>query len=278
MIFLGQKGGKGMEELHVSQQLGIISTNLDTIAEELKEQMSEYKDYVVTQETIASDKKVLADLRKLKKSMEDARKSVKSEWEKPYKDFESRYKEVLALVEEPINMIDAQLKLFEEDRAAAKKEYVKKLYEENIGELERFLPFDTIFNPKWTNASTKDQDILFELSEKKLRVETDLEAINALDSEIYDEVIEAYIRSGNNLASAIQRNNQYIADKNRTVEQIKESVKEEEAEKKTDAMTSFNDMIELVKTVKFIVSKSDEEDVENLLKLSGIQFSKVEEG
>ena len=267
-----------MEELHVSQQLGIISTNLDAIATELKEQMSEYKDYVVTQDSITADKKVLADLRKLKKSMEDTRKMVKSEWEKPYKDFESRYKEVLALVDEPIEAIDAQLKLFEEDRIAAKKEHVRQLYEENIEDLERFLPFISVFNSKWTNASTKDQDILFELSEKKLKVKNDLEAIKALNSEIYDEVVEAYISSGNNLAAAIQRNNQFIADKQRTVEQIKENAQAEEKKSKPDAMTTFNDMIELVKTVKFIISKSDAEDVENWLKLSGIAYNKVEEG
>ena len=264
-----------MEELHVSQQLGIISTNLDAIEKELKEQMSEYKNYVVTQDSIVSDKKVLAELRKLKKTMEDARKSVKAEWEKPYKDFETRYKEVLELVDKPINEIDSQLKLFEEDRIAAKKEHIKELYTENIDGLERFLPFDTIFNPKWTNASTKDQDIVYDISEKKLKVTTDLDALNALGSEIYDEVIETYIRSGNNLASAIQRNNQWIADKTRTVEQIKETAKEE-PKPKAEAMGTLNDMVTLTKTVTFIVSKDDEESVENLLTLSDISYRKIE--
>lgn len=266
-----------MEKLHVSQELGVIKTNLDTIATELKTQMDEYKDYVVTQDSIAADKKVLADLRKLKTSLEDARKNVKAQWEQPYKDFETKYKEVLALVEVPIKEIDAQLKLFEEERALAKKGHVRELYDDNIEDLERFLPFDTVFNPKWLNATAKDQDVLYELSEKKLKVKTDLDALKALGSEIYEEIIETYIQSGNNLAAAIQRNNQFIADKARTVEQIKENAKEE-IKPKAEAMGTLNDMVNSTKTVHFIISKADEEEVENLLTLSGVSYRKIEEG
>ena len=264
-----------MEELQVSQKLGVISTNLDVLEKELKERMEDYKDYEVTQDSITSDKKVLADLRKLKDSMETARKNVKSEWEKPYKDFETRYKKVLELVEKPINEIDSQLKFYEEKRKASKKEHIKALYDENIDGLERFLPFDSIFNSKWLNASTKDQDILYEISEKKLKVKTDLEAIKALGSEIYEEVEDSYIKSGNNLAAAIQRNNQWMADKARTVEQIKENTKEE-VKPKAESMGTLNDMVNLTKTVTFIVSKEDEEDVENLLNLRLISYRKVE--
>lgn len=264
-----------MEEFQVSQQLGVISSNLDDIETELKAKMEDYKDYEVTKDTITADKKVLADLRKLKTSMEDARKKVKSEWEKPYKDFEAKYKAVLALVEEPINEIDSQLKAFEEQRAAEKKLHVREIYDDNIEDLERFLPFDTIFNSKWLNASTKDQDIVYDISEKKLKVKTDLDAIKALGSEIEEDVIDAYVKAGNNLATAIQRNNQYIADKNRTVKQMEEK---KETKPVAEAMGTLNDMVNLVKTVHFIVSKDDAEDVENLLTLSGFSYRKVEEG
>lgn len=264
-----------MLELQVSQQQGEIKTNLDTIANELKEKMAEYKDYEVTKDTITNDKKVLADLRKLKDAMESARKGLKAEWEKPYKDFEDRYKKVLALVDEPIELINTQLKKFEDERKAEKMEHIKDIYNENIEDLERFLPFDNIFNQKWTNASTKDQDIIYDISEKKLKVKTDLDAIKALGSEITEDIIETYINTGNNLASAIQRNNQYIADKNRTVKQIEEEKKEPKPA--AEAMGALNDMVNLVKTVHFIVSKEDAEEVENLLNLSGVSYRKIEE-
>lgn len=272
-----------MLDLQVTQKPGLITTNFKDIEESLKEDLKGYKGVIVTQDTIKISKKELAELRKRREAIEDARKAVKKEWMEPYTEFETRCKDLVGMVDEVINEIDSQLKVFEEERIAAKKEHVREIYEENIDGLEKFLPFDSVFNPKWTNASSKDQDVLYELSEKKLKVKTDLEAITALGSEIHEELLETYIRSGNNLAAAIQRNNQFIADKNRAVEQIKESEKEASAKKeaepapKEEAMGALNDMVNLTKTVTFIVSKEDSEDVENLLGLSGISFRKIEE-
>lgn len=267
-----------MLDLQVTQNPGLISTNFKEIETALKEHLETYKGIVVTQDSIKKSKKDLAELRKLKESIEDARKGVKAEWMAPYNEFETKCKELVGLVDVPISEINTQLKQFEEDRVAAKKAHVKEIYDECIEDLERFLPFDSIFNPKWTNASAKDQDVKFDISEKKLKVKTDIDAIKALHSEIYEEIIETYIRSGNNLASAIERNNQYLADKTRTVEQIKENAKTEEVKPKADAMGALNDAVNLTKTVTFIVSKADAEDVENLLVLSGISYRKVEEG
>ena len=264
-----------MLDLQVTQNPGSISTNLTEIETALKEHLQGFNGVVVTQDTIKESKKDLAELRKLKDSIEDARKKVKKEWMQPYTEFEGRCKELVSLVDEPINAIDTQLKQFEEDRIAAKKEHIKELYNENIGSLERFLPFDLVFNPKWTNATSKDQDVLFDLSQEKLKVKTDLEAIDALDSEVRDEAIEAYIRAGNNLTAAIQRHNQYLADKNKVVEQVKETAPEE-IKPKAEAMGTLNDMVNLTKTVTFIISKDDAEDVENLLKVSGISYRIME--
>lgn len=269
--------GTDMFDLQVKQKAGTISTNFEEIESALKEHLNDYKGIVVTHESIKEDKKDLSDLRKLRESIEDARKSVKKEWMKPYTEFESKCKVLVSMVDEPIEIIDSQLKKFEEARIAAKKEHIREIYDDNIEDLERFLPFDSVFNPKWTNASTKDQDIIYDLSEKKLKVKTDLDAINALGSEITEEVINTYIKTGNNLAMAIQRNNQFLEDKNRTVNQIKENAKEKESIKK-ESMGALNDMVNLTKTVTFIVSKSDAEEVENLLTLSGVSYRKVEEG
>ena len=200
---------------------------------------------------------------------------IKKEYNKPLDDFENEVKTVLEVIDKPINMIDGKLKLFEENRIAAKKEHIKELYNENIGSLERFLPFDSVFNPKWTNATSKDQDVIYDLSEKKLKVKTDLEAISALNSEIFDDLLDVYVNSGNNLTAAIQRHNQYLADKNKVIEQVKETAPEE-IKPKAEAMGTLNDMVNLTKTVTFIISKDDAEDVENLLKVSGISYRIME--
>lgn len=232
-----------MEELKVSQQLGVINTNLDSIKTELEKYLEDYKDYTVTQDSISADKKVLADLRKLRTSLEDARKQTKKEWEKPYKEFELKYKDVLALVDEPIVLINRQLELFDEAREAEKLEHCKEIYLESIGEYYEYLPFENVFNKKWLNATTKDRDIQYDLSEALTKVRSDLDVIQSLGSEITDELIIAYKKAGNDLKAAIQKNNDYNAAK----KLAEEKVKEETAKKVEEAPVEEEKSVELPK-------------------------------
>jgi hypothetical protein len=268
-----------MEELKVSQQSGVITTNLETIERGLKEYLKDYEGYVVTQDSITDDKKVLADLRKLQKSLDDARKSVKKEWEKPYKEFEEKCKKVVALVDEPINLISQQLKMFDEQRALEKLEHVKEIYAEAIGDLDEYLPFEKVFNEKWLNVSTKEKDIQFDISEAKTRVISDLDILKSLNSEIEEELIKVYKANDNNLASAIQRNNQYMQDKARVQarnEEVKtEEKKAEEERPQSEAVKELNDLVEMVKTVHIIVSKDDLQAALNALDFSEIKYQVI---
>lgn len=256
-----------MDELKINQQAGVIDTNLDAIEAEIKAKMEDYKDYLVTEDTIASDKKVLADLRKLLKSLNDARIATKKQWLEPFDEFESRCKAVQALVEEPINLINEQIKLFDEEKKAAKQAHVKELFEANLQGYERFFSFDKVIadNPKWLNLSSKDQDVLFDLNGIVLKVKNDIEAIKALGSEIEEDCITAYINSNNNLSVAIQRNQQYLSDKAKVVEQVKEEkpvepVKEPVKEEKK------------VDTAKIIVSIGDLPQVKETLDFMGVKY------
>ena len=94
-------------------------------------------------------------------------------------------------------------------------ERIKKaieLYEETIGEYAEYLPFDSVFDPKWLNATAKDKDIEYDISEKKTRVISDINVIKSLKSEIENELLEIYKSKGNTLAAAIERNQQIISD------------------------------------------------------------------
>ena len=257
-----------MDELKINQQAGVISTNLDEIEAEIKAKMEEYKDYLVTEDTVASDKKVLAELRKLLKSLNDARIATKKQWLEPFEEFEARCKSVQALVEEPINLINDQIKLFDEEKKLAKQEHIKELFEANLQGFDRFFSFDKVIaeNPKWLNLSTKDQDILFDLNGMVLKVKNDIEAIKALGSEIEEDCITAYIKSNNNLSVAIQRNTQYLSDKAKVVEHVKE-------EKVTEPVKEEPKSYDYA--VKIVISKENLEQVKELLDFSNIQY-KVE--
>lgn len=269
-----------MDNLKIEQQQGLITTNLDAIEAEIKEKMADYKDYLVTEDSIKADKKVLADLRKTKKELDDARKEVKKAWLEPYEQFEERCKAVIALVDEPINLINNQLKLFDEERVAKKREHIKELYDEVMEKqgLERFLSFDKIYDPKWDNVSTKDQDILFDIDGMVLKIKNDLVAIRALNSEIEDECIETYIRFNNDLSMAIQRNSQYLADKQKIAEQAKEVANpepESEVAEETPKSAGLQQLDDLAKSIRmhhFIVSEADAEEVREMLNFANITF------
>lgn len=252
-------------ELKVNQQNGVINTNLDAIEAEIKEQMKEYEDYLVTEDSIKDDKKVLADLRKTKTALDNARKDVKKAWLQPYEEFEERCKSVISLVDDKINLINDQLKLFDEERVAKKFEHIKDLYDENIKGLEKFLPFEKVVeaNPKWKNVTYTDQDILYDLSGMVLKVKTDLSAIKALGSEIEDECIRTYISFNNDLSMAIQRNSQYLSDKAKVVEQNKEVSK---------PMKQLDDLAKTIRMHHFIVSEADAEQVRDMLGFANITF------
>lgn len=276
-----------MEELKVTQQQGIINANLDEIENEIKKQMEDYKDYVVSETTLKADKKVLADLRKLKTSLDDSRKEVKKAWLVPYEQFEERCKSVIALVDAPINLINDQIKMFEEEKKLAKVEHIKELYVENIQDLERFLPFEKVMeaNPKWLNASTKDGDITYDLSGMILKIKNDLTAIHALNSEIEQECIDTYANFGNDLSMAIQRNSQYIADKQRIEQAQKEvetkepevEIKEPEVETKEQTpIEQLDDLAKMVRTAKIIVSVDDLPQIKEMLDFAEIKYQVME--
>lgn len=297
-----------MEELKVVQQAGVINTNLDSIEAEIKEQMAEYKDYVVTEDSVKTDKKVLADLRKLEKDLNKARIATKKEYMKAFDEFEGRCKSVIALVSEPINLINSQIELFDEEKKLEKVKHIKELYADNIKDLEKFLPFEKVMkaNPKWTNASTKDSDILFDLNGMILKIKNDLTAIHALNSEIEQECIDTYANFGNDLSMAIQRNSQYIADKHKIEQAQKEAIEQatndnRQAETKVETKepevetkevtenvveevktatenvsplegTNLDEMVQKTKTAKIIVSLEDLEQVKQTLNFMGISF------
>lgn len=274
-----------MDELKVQQSNGSITTNLDVIEAELKEKMAEYKDYVVSENTVKKDKSVLADLRKLRASLDDSRKEVKKLWLEPYTKFEERCKTVIALVDEPIDLINTQIKMFDEEKKLQKIEHIKELYAENIQGLERYLPFEKVLeaNKKWTNVSTKDSDIVYDLNEMVLKIKNDLCAIRALGSEIENECIDAYVNFGNNLSMAIQRNSQYLSDK-AVLEEKARNTTEPEKDLVNDPVnvtqnplegTLLNEFVEQTKTVKIVIAESDLQQVENILSFSDIKYQVI---
>lgn len=251
-----------------------IESNLTEIETQLREVADSYKGIIVTEDTIKDSKKDLADLRKIRTSIEDARKEVKKQWEVPYKEFESKCKNLLAICDEPIEEINKQLTDFELQRVLEKHDHLVALYNENIGEYAEYLPFDNVYKKQWDNATYKDKDIIYDISEAVTKVRGELAIIKGLHSDIETELLEIYKANGNNLALAIQRNSNFISDMQTVKDKIRDE--QEQTKPKAEAMGELNNIVNAFRTVSFIVSKDDAESVEGMLSLAGISYRKVD--
>ena len=251
-----------MEELQIqiSNTLGEITTNFAEIEANLKKDLENYKGIVVTEDTVKESKKDVAELRKKRTEIEDRRKEIKKAWNEPYVAFENDCKRLLALIDVPINEINSQIKEFDDKRKEEKLSHLHELFDEHIGEYGDYLTFEGVFNEKWLNVSTKDTDVLFDLSEKITHIRTDLDAIKALNSEIEDEVIAAYKNSGNSLAIAIKKNSDYLAAKALAEKKLAEEAKKEEVKQPeepfmnppVEAAPSFTFRIEGEENIKLV--------------------------
>ena len=219
-------------DIQTQQQLGTISFNYDELMEYVEEQVAPYRNMVVTEDSIKSGKEVAARLNNMAKDLNKRRIEAQKIWMGPFDEFKAHIDEAIKTLDEGRTEIKKQLDAFEEKRIAERQEELHKLYADNVKGYEEYVSYESVFKPQWINKSAKDQEIIYDISEAVAKVETDLSAIRALHSEIEEECIEAYKKTGN-LAAAIQKNSDFLSAKKIVETTIREEIKKE-AESKTE--------------------------------------------
>ena len=154
-----------------------------------------YANVVYSDEQMKEAKADRAKLNSMKKAISDRRILVKKEIMKPYEQFEEEVKEVTALIDEPIQMIDNQIKEYEEQVKAEKKEKIKSAYDENIGDLGEDLPFERVFDSRYLNTTFTLSKALAEVKEKIEKFRMDLETIDGLSSKHKLNVRDIYVQT-----------------------------------------------------------------------------------
>lgn len=139
--------------VQVKGNIGTIDDNLDMVEVSIREKIKEYAAVVITEDSVKDGKKFLADIRKEKKALDDERKAIKSQWMAPYEAFEKRAKKIISLYDEPVNIINEQLKDFEDQRKEMKKQEIAGIYDFVKGDFEDWLPLSRIYNAKWENTT-----------------------------------------------------------------------------------------------------------------------------
>ena len=219
----------------------VISGNFEELQTELQNMMTAYAGLEVTEGNIPERKKDVATLRKIKAAIDDKRKTAKKAYEKPFKAFEDKCKRLTGIIDAEISRINKELSVYEQKRIDEKWVIIHKLYGENIGELENFIPLEQIFCDRWLNKTCSENDIVSDIQQAKVKVRTDLDAINDLCDGYIDECIAAYKKGGNQLQAAVARYNDLKSARERAeadmkMEEVKPLPTVEEFRKKMAAI------------------------------------------
>ena len=221
--------GIKMDELmlNIKQNPGVIELNFDEIEAALDAKLEEYKGAVFTEESKTIAKKEVAGLRKFKEKFEDARKNVKREWMKPYDEFESRMKRLTAKIDEPINLIDAQIKEFEEKRKRERRGEIRGIYQELIGDMEDYCSLERIYDPKWENATTKIKAVRESIAQAVENTRMAVSTISGMQSDAVEKALEIY-KESLDMAMAISYINSYERQKAEIMQREEERRRREE--------------------------------------------------
>ena len=218
-----------MQEINlvVEQQQEVINTNFDEIRARLSEGLEEYKNMVFTEDTKKEAKETVASLRKLKTAVDGERKRIKKDYMAPYDTFDAQVKDLTKLIDELINLIDGQIKAFEQKRLEEKRELIQGIYEGVMDchkEASEFVPLDRIYDTKWENATTTKKAITEAIIQRVQAVEKDLATIREMESEFEDKGIEIY-KVSLDLSDAIATMNRYQKQKEEILRRQEEEAK-----------------------------------------------------
>lgn len=231
--------------VEVKKNIGTIEDNLDVVEASIRQKLAEYAQVVITQDSVQDGKDLLADIRKEKKSLDDERKAIKKAWMKPYDLFEARAKKIIDLYDEPVELINSQLKAYEEDRKVAKRKDIKKIYEfvsKENAEIADWLPLEKIYDTKWENATCKDKTIREAMEMAFSQIKVSISTIQSMQS-VWEEDALNVLKDTGSLQLAIEKISSLTKQAERIEEAKEEAKRTKEARKAELEATRAEDKI-----------------------------------
>ena len=186
-----------------------IVWNADEIAEYVAGRVGYYKNLVYTDDQIVEAKKDRAELNKFISALKAKDREIKKLCLQPYEEFHQKMQMIIAQVEEPVNLIDKQVKDYEEQQKAAKTEEIKKLFEEKG--FQPWVTLERIWNQSWLNKSYSLKKIEADLSTIQHSIGEDILLINQM-GEGQPAALREYQRSMDK-TKAVEAGKRYIEAK-----------------------------------------------------------------
>lgn len=229
-----------------------IHWNKPELMAAIKERVAKYENIVYTSDNVKQAKADRAELNKLIKAIEDKRKEVKKQLLKPYEDFEAEVKELLEIIKKPAEMIDKQVKGYEQEQKAFKKSQLKTQFEQDskAKALSGKVEFEDVFEERYLNATVSLASAWNDMSGKLAKIQEEISLIENKDSVHKHSVMSMYLKSFDitkaleherQLEEMAKREEEEKAAKERAEAEAKQKAEEERLRQEAESKTGENE-------------------------------------
>lgn len=208
-----------------------IVWNADEIAKEVEAKVGYYKNLVYTEDQVTEAKKDRATLRKFITALKDKDHEIKDRCLAPYEEFHNQMLKIIAKVEEPAELIDKQVKEFEEGQKRQKLAAINDLFEKKG--FQPWVSLEKIMNPKWMNKTYTMKQIDADMTTIQHKIGEDILLINGL-KEGAQAALSEYKRSMD-VSAAVQAGNRYVEAK-RAEEELTQAMNAEPVQADAEPM------------------------------------------
>ena len=204
-------------------------TNYEPIMAQAQEIAAVYGGLIVEPDAIKDAKSDCAMLRKMAKTASDMRIRIQKEHAEKIATVVKQLNDISDTLTAAAAKIDGQVKAYDEQRKAARREEIKAIYAEEIGEFADMLPLRLLTRPQWENKSTTDKAIRDDISTAVINARQAVETIKGFGSKHEAAILAAYFENRNMMDA--------LATKKRLedMDAAMEKRAAEEAERKTAA-------------------------------------------
>ena len=199
-----------MTEFRITSDLSalrgqIIEANFDEVRAWLDENLAPYREMAVTSDTMSTAKQYRANIRKVRDRIDESRKEAKNAALSAYSAFEAKCKELTGLCDDAANAIDGQVKALEEAEASEKIDLLLSEYDAIAdGEIQEYLPWGCINNPKWRNKSYSFDTACSEIRNAVDNCRNDLATIRSMGGDDTPYLLDVY-RQTRNLSAVVKK-------------------------------------------------------------------------
>ena len=169
-----------------------IEFNFEELKQEITLKAERYKNMVYTDETIKDAKADKAKLNKFVTALDDKRKEMKKRCLQPYESFEKQVEELVSIINDPVELIDSQVKAYEEKIKAEKKAKIKTYWEST--DHPEWLTCSQIFDQRWLNTTFSLKKVQEAIDERLAEIKTHITTIGMLPDFEF-EAMETYKRT-----------------------------------------------------------------------------------